>query len=517
MNSADHRIRSRSLGSRWRSPSYFVIVALFSSVIFSSLSISNQSFWIDEAVVGLLVRQPLLLEVFTGMADTKGAEMQIPFYIVYEWSWAQLFGTSELALRAANIPWIIVIFCSPLVFFRAYPLYAWVCLPVLALNPNLWSTADEAKGYSMLLAGAGLLFSCLIRQAADRKAFWNMPIWWQCLFALSLILLSGTHLLGVPWMASGLLAAFILSPVQKAQSIRGPLLIAGGTVAILTVLGGYYLWTLLQGAGPTPAGSGVLLNIAFSAYELMGFLGVGPDKVAVRESGPSALLPFIPYVLLYGLPVILVSTYGLAQFVRSASHRAIVATLALLAVPTLFVVGLGIFQDFRFLARHLLPWSLLLVGLWTLAVTSLLRIRRPAAIALGVLFLVALGFSSLQIRTNPRFAKDDYRSAAAMARAAHEQGHVVWWAASDVGSAYYGLETTRESDSSAVLYTSSMSTDDFASLPSPSLILVSKEDIYGSNGALRKFMEDNDYSVTQTFPAFRVWQPGHATPPLHDR
>jgi hypothetical protein len=501
------RQNSSPFQTKWLSPVTYAGVALFTAVLFSALSITDQSFWIDEAVGGVHARNNSIFIIFHEMARTPGADLQIPFYNIWEWSWGQIFGTSEVALRAANIPWLIILFCCPLIFFRHFPAFTWVYLPILALNPVLWSSADEAKAYSMFLSGAGILFSCLLRQSGDRKTLWCMPLWWQCIFAFSLVLLSGTHLLGVPWMAAGVIASLTLAPLQRPEHYFVTASIVLTTGLALAVLGVFYLWTLLLGAAPTPAGTGVGLNLAFTTYELFGFLGVGPDKLAVRQEGVSVLFSYLPQILLYGVPVALVTGIGLVRFWGKITKRQTVALLLLTGIPTLFVIGLGTFADFRFLARHLIPWTLLVASLWSVAINHLFSKGRFYNVGLALCFLATQAWSSAEIRLNPRFAKDDYRGAAAMAKSALQEGKVVWWAANHHGANYYGVFPVHADEEGGAFFVHSEDADYLGRLPAPSLVLLSKQDIYDSHGVLRAYFVKHAFAPSRTFPAFIAWEP----------
>ena len=500
------RQNSLPFQSKWLSLATYAGVALFTAVLFSALSITNQSFWIDEAVGGVHARNDSIFIIFHEMARTPAADLQIPFYIIWEWSWGQIFGTSEVALRTANIPWVIILFCCPLIFFRRFPAFAWVCLPVLALNPVLWSSADEAKAYSMFLSGAGILFSCLLRQSDDRKMMWCMPLWWQCIFVFSLVLLSGTHLLGVPWMAAGVIASLTLAPLQRPEHRLRTASIVLTTGLALGALGLFYLWTLILGAGPTSAATGVGLNLAFTTYELFGFLGVGPDKLAVRQAGVSVLLFYLPQILLYAVPVALVTGIGLVRLWGRITKRQTVALLLLTGIPTLFVIGLGTFADFRFLARHLIPWTLLLVGLWAVAITYLFREGRLYTVGLALCFLATQVWSSAETRLNPRFAKDDYRGAAAMAKSALLQGKVVWWAANSYAANYYGLFPVHAGEEGNTFFANSRPADYLAKLPCPALVVVSKTDLYDREGSLQCWLEENQYELVARKPSFSFYK-----------
>src|SRR5581483_417383 len=70
-------------------------------------AISHQSLWIDEALTGGKASQRTLADWWRMMVEVKGSDLQMPLYMVYLWGFAKVFGASEWALRAANIPWFV--------------------------------------------------------------------------------------------------------------------------------------------------------------------------------------------------------------------------------------------------------------------------------------------------------------------------------------------------------------------------------------------------------------------------
>jgi hypothetical protein len=306
-------------------------------------------------------------------------------------------------------------------------------------------------------------------------------------------------------MAAGVIASLTLAPLQRPEHRLQTASIVLTTGFALAALGIFYLWTLILGAGPTSAATGVGLNFAFTTYELFGFLGVGPDKLAVRQAGVSVLLSYLPQILLYGVSVALVTGIGLVRLWGKITKRQTVALLLLTGIPTLFVIGLGMFADFRFLARHLIPWTLLLVGLWAVAVTYLFREGRLPAVGLALCFLATQAWSSAETRLNPRFAKDDYRGAAAMAKSALLQGKVVWWAANSYAANYYGLFPVHAGEEGNTFFANSRDAAYLARLPSPALVVLSKADLYDREGSLQCWLEENQYDLVEHKPAFSFY------------
>ena len=186
-------------------------------------------------------------------------------------------------------------------------------------------------------------------------------------------------------------------------------------------------------------------------------------------------------------------------------------------------MGLGVAADFRVIGRHLMPLlPFLLLGMAGLAsVLWSLGGRRGIVSAV----LIAGLFSCISLRLSPRFAKDDYRSAAAAVRSAVSDGATVWWAADMAGANYYGVFPAENSvktngwkgairrvtpypdfQPASAIFIMNASLEELASLPKPDVIILSKADIYDGAGALREWMGINGFYISRFLPAFTVWK-----------
>ena len=111
---------------------WFIVVSLF----IGTLGISNQSLWIDERQSAAKAMQPSLSSWWTKMAQDKGSDLQMPFYMFC--AWGEIFGPSEYALRASSIPWFAV---AALAMTSIFPKKARLQFSVLMLtltNAFLW-------------------------------------------------------------------------------------------------------------------------------------------------------------------------------------------------------------------------------------------------------------------------------------------------------------------------------------------------------------------------------------------
>ena len=103
-----------------------------------------------------------------------------------------------------------------------------------------------------------------------------------------------------------------------------------------------------------------------------------------------------------------------------------------------------------------------------------------------VAFLVLGLASAASIRFATRHAKDDYRSAAAVARAALSVGDKVWWNADKFGALLYQVHFAESCNGAAMLFNPQHGFADRA--PAPSVVIASKPDIYDAHGALAEYL-----------------------------
>src|SRR5690242_17894545 len=78
------------------------------SLLVSFFAINNQSLWIDEALTAVKAKEPTLAGWCQAMAGEKASDLQMPLYMLYVWVCEKVFGSSEWALRSANIPWFML-------------------------------------------------------------------------------------------------------------------------------------------------------------------------------------------------------------------------------------------------------------------------------------------------------------------------------------------------------------------------------------------------------------------------
>ena len=266
-------------------------------------------------------------------------------------------------------------------------------------------------------------------------------------------------------------------------------------------LGMYYFWTLTQGARASGVGKTDLLSIGFCLYELLGFSGLGPDRLSLREHGITALKPFfLPLTSL----VIALTAFGISSalyFTKSSRvHRAEIFIFAAVFCGAVSMVAVGYIAHFRVLGRHLMPILPFLLLLASFGLLHLWQSNKKLNQTLVLTLCLLLIFSSLSTRFSPRFAKDDYRTAAQIANNGFEDRKTIWWAADSATANYYGLEFNEK-----VINVMGLSAEELHSLPTPDIVLVSKKDIYDPQSAVSSFLSERSYTTSYA-SAFSIYK-----------
>ena len=133
---------SRAWGAGWIWP----LVLLCGAAL---LAVTNRTFWIDECVSAQFASEPTLAGCWAAMR--RFPEIQLPFYMLYLWSYIKVFGSGEWVLRMAGFPWLVggaALFVVAV--GRAVGSRMLVAL-LVAWSPFAWFYLNEARVYSIQL------------------------------------------------------------------------------------------------------------------------------------------------------------------------------------------------------------------------------------------------------------------------------------------------------------------------------------------------------------------------------
>jgi hypothetical protein len=482
-------------------------------------AVSSQSLWIDEANSAVKAMATDLPSFFSAMRDERGSDAQMPLYMFLLWAWEKMFGHSEFALRAMNIPVFALALATAMGFWRTTVLRRIFLMVYTCSSAFVWAYLDEARPYILQFLGATACTVALANVASDPAPPRRSDI---LLFAVGLLLLCGSSLIGVISSLSFVLAFILLwlmrqpiAAIFQRQDFRLAMIFSLPTLLFLAT---YYSWTLSLGARASSVGSTNVMSVSYAAYELLGMAGLGPGRGDLRVS-PMALLPFVFPISVYTFTLGLLLYAGIVvakrrgiQLEGMQSSVVFWLTPFLVAITTILA---GIVGDFRIVGRHLAPLLPFILIFFTLITDSLWRCRPCiAGRAIAILAILATVSSSLAYRFGKHHAKDDYRSAATLALQTIREGGTVWWAADPAGAKYYGIfpnpsKTSDAGERSETILVSNLTSAQLCDQPEPQLIVLSKVDIYDSGQSLQEWTQVHPPASKVDKTAFQLFIYGH--------
>jgi hypothetical protein len=503
---------SRRLGQSW-----------FWLLVFGLLwctALSSRSLWLDEAHgAAWKANQTSLADWWhDDIVQPGSTDSQIAGYVFYIWAYAKAFGASEWALRAANLPMVLLGFW---LWFSAFPArkpLKWGLAACAVCSPFLWYYLNEARPYA-IQAGAGFLLAAALTrlygaaQRADDSSFDQAQSGsdqrlWLAAFCFGLLVLSATQLLGEIWAGAAVVTAlFSLGWKRSLALARAHWLLCLLTLVLLAGMGFYYLWTLKSGSRATLVGSTDLRNFPFILYELLGFGGFGPGRLDIRANGSGVFRPHIVGLVAYAVVMLPVAWAGLKQAKTSLPRRVPVSVVVGFGAASVFLSLVGLHTHFRILGRHFTPLLVPLIAWLGLGLAGLWASGSTLRRAWAVLFVALSLASCLSLRFAPRHAKDDYRGAAAMARTALQAGHTVWWSADQRGAGYYHVPTSTNAVApGAAQYLMNPEAALLQRLPVPDLVVASKPDVYDTTGSIAQYVRTNHFRLETNLMAFSLWR-----------
>ncbi len=471
------------------------------AVALGAVAISPQSFWPDEAITCINASQPTPAAWWNAMRLCQDSNQQMPLYMAAMWLWEKLFASNEWLVRAANLPWLALgLYALP----RRQPFFALLLLTC----PFVWFYLNEARPYAMQFGCGLLLLGSVWRLHADGAPAERRGV---AAFALGMVLLAGSTILGMVWAGAFLVATGIFLGAEKCRRLlRENWRVALAGVVLLALLAAYYVWRTLAGNRCAPRETGVD-TAAFVVYELLGFAGLGPGQVDYRNQGGRAFLPLLPWLGLYAAVVGAVLWAAVKKIrAQATERRRWLMISAVLAVTGLFLFGVGALNHVRIMGRYFAPLEPLLVLLLAVGVGELWT-RGKFWRGCAMIFILLAVASAVSLRFGERHAKEDYRAAAKVVRAALAQNQRVWWCADINGGWVYGvsLATSGELATTNQAWVPYVCPETMlTNQPLPDLVVLSRPKSYDPNGAVRDLLARNHYRQTNAPHAFSFWQLG---------
>ena len=401
---------------------------LYAAVL--SLLLNSASLWTDEAFSAWLASHATLRSLESTLLSGGSSDLQMSLYYTYLFFWAKMFGTGELALRAANIPFILI-FSFALVWASARVFksqWAWLAPGML---PFVWHYAAEARPYMALLALSAATLAALLRfliaPSHDEAKIYP----WLCLVCV--LVGSLFHMMfllaALPLLLIALLAFWADPTDTRWRLWKIPL-------AVFAIpfcgLAAFLLFTFRRGVTDYYYGHPGISQMASVFYELAGFGGFGPNRKYSLDFHSHASA-----VAIGGLAILA----GAAFAVYAAARRKPGRTLLLLGIAACFgaaeAVALSLAIGKQFDARHLA--ALVPIFLFLLMEMT----RKPATRGAAALLLLGGAWlvSDLRAQFLPEYQKEDYRDAVRAVALIHAQtGADIAVAADPAAAAYYGLD-----------------------------------------------------------------------------
>ncbi len=480
----------------------FLLVAL----ALCTLMPSTQSLWMDEAQTWRLASMPSLSAVVADLRQTQASEAMMPLGMFSAWISARVFGLGEWQMRAPNIFWAAASVVAFAMIGRRWKA-PWSPL-LFAIQPFLWFYANEARPYALQIAAGAWLLAGLVA-AFDERAISAKTL---LIVSVASCALVGTTLFGI--LTAGPAIAILAWFARRERWALPEKWKLCATVVLIwfATLGVYYLFAILRGAAGARLWAVGIQNILFALYEIGGFGGLGFGRTEIRELaqlGKLATILKCPWwgILASGLLAgsYLVAGRWLLMRLKQPKVRDVAISVALIAALSLGALAvLALVVHFPFWGRHAAPVFPFVCGLLIFSIAHAPRRRGLAAIAIACLCL-ALAVSTVQLRLAPQHRKDDYRSAAVLARKGLEDNKEVWWSADRETARYYGVAfRDPERPGPGAFYASGSSRGMLNTQPLPDLILMSKPDVFDPSGTLAGYVADNQYRREQRFNAFEA-------------
>ena len=489
------------------------------------LAITRQSLWIDEGYTIWFVAHRSMSAFLSSLVGwTDDAEMIL--YLLYMWVWVKVWGTTEIALRAANIPFGMLLFgtvawASGSLFRRPN---VWI---LFCLSPFIWFYMNEARPYVALMAFSTVAMVAVLAYVME-PARYRVAAPWCCLAAL--FLACGFHILAAFLFPSLL---FMMAIAARGDMTLRKSLLRDWSLSFFVflpgfvALGTFYAW--IERSRNLRTGKPGLVNLAFVFYEFMGFAGLGPPRNELRENHQLQIFTGYWPWLLVGVAAALAVVFFLFVIRPTPVARKLVGSLS---------IGMGIafavswIAHVPFLGRHVavfLPMFLMIPMVWTRPQEASLRLRYLSAVV-GVALAIAWGISDARLVFLHKYEKESYRAASsiAMERAGLSGGEILW-AADPKAAYYYGLRAVsvhprtepgetdiigatwpvRNQATDARNWTMDEALLYLRSRTAPAILVLSKPDLFDDKGVWRTLIKQERPAVVADGNEFWIyeWQP----------
>ena len=414
----------------------WLLASAFLYSILLILTITARSLSTDEAFSAYIADQKTFGLLLSTLGSGDSSDLQMAMHYFYMHCWTLVFGSGELALRAANIPFILP-FAFALVWaswrvFRAR--WVWIGAALFAL---LWLYASEARAYMALIGLSTLCVACLLAYLKNPSPNERRWLPWIVL---------GSLLLGATFHMLMLLLAFPLCVLVFFcwRSTRDVLRWADWKPALQVSLVAYALlfaylaWTFLRGTAydyQRPS----ILSMGSVLYRFLGLFGYGPNR--------HYEIPFRPFLpsLLIATSIFLVALGGtFVAGLRGAKRPLVISLFAACGASIFEILIISLVARQQIEVRHLAALTPLVLFLIVGCLSE--QPGRPASrlavvstILLTGVWLIAAG----RLLFLPENQWENFRAAVDKAVTLQRASNAaVALVADPAAGAYYGLDLT---------------------------------------------------------------------------
>lgn len=402
-----------------------IYIILFIGVLLRLWNL-NQSYWLDEAINVLAVRENSLINLITKYAP---GDFHPPLYHIFLWFWTRGFGFSEIATRMLSVVFGIatVSLCYFLLKRIFTPAIGLLTAIFLATSPLHIYYSQETRMYAETAFFALLsvyFFIKVIQESAKIK--WKT---WIGYAVSTLFLLYSEYLPTFLIIAQNIIVLFYIKKHEK------------------NFLKKWFCFQLLLLILFLPWIPFLLKQ--FQIATIIGKTFPVWNQVVGQISIKNLLLLFIKFIIgkisiankyIYSLvlaPVILfVSGLGVYFWMKRKNVKFSMILLLLFSLPILlaFIVSIfvSVFSYFRFL--YLLPIFYLLLAI------SIKSISKKSWQIVVIIVLLSINLGSIVIfNTNHRFWREDWRSAVSFIESGNDKNSIAVMVnpAQNAGYEYY--------------------------------------------------------------------------------
>jgi hypothetical protein len=488
-------------------------VGFFSSILVAIWALSSGSLWIDEFGTWLLTRADSIPDWWGRFQSWPDSDSQIPLYHFYMYGWTKVVGTDPVAMRASNVGMFVMANLALLWPFRSRPNIALLVVLASCLSATIWYYLNEMRPYIMLYMGTCLMVAASIEITGSKQRPSSFAITALCIGA---VISSGATVIGIAWAGSVFLFVVMywlaIRKGSLSELVNGNHLTLAIAVVCITALLAHAIRMFALGKLPALLGGDNILTLLLSFYTNLGLLGVGPGMLDMRANGVRALVPFAPIIAFSAIMFGLVAIGGLLEIRTILGVRTLGLLIVCILLPVLFIFALGVVVHWRVLPRHFIPLVSLFSLLYAFGFAWWWR-RRFGGMAVTLISVIIMGYSSLSVRYAPRHAKDDYKDAAELAAVELARDGRIWWIADIRGALYYGIPVSGDGGSPDAtliprvqINLSEQTSSSLSAQVPPTLVLLSRPDTYDRQNVVSNYLSANKYHLVESFQAFTAWR-----------